>query len=79
MKKVTLILSAVMAFLVLTSQSCETHEPVSASGVKKATVDVETNSDGYTNEQGNIVSRYDKDDDIGAIKYLYVISAYSGP
>jgi hypothetical protein len=51
---------------------------MSASGVTKASVKVPTGSDGLTVEQRNITERLKKDNDPGAIKHLYVISAYSG-
>lgn len=61
--------------------SCETPDtstPVSASGVKQTKVDVEVGSDGLTVEQRQIGERYKVDNEIGAVKHLYVISAYSG-
>ena len=50
----------------------------SASGVKKATVTVQTNSEGLTAEQQNIGDRLREDNKPGSVKHLYVISAYSG-
>lgn len=52
--------------------------PQSASGVKKASVQVETDSNGHTVEQNNIAKRLEQDNKPGSIKHLYVISAYSG-
>ena len=51
---------------------------VSTSGVKKADVTVTTNADGRTSEQENIIGKLAADNKIGAIKHLYIISAYSG-
>lgn len=53
-------------------------EEVSSGGVKKASVKVETGADGLTIEQRNVAERLKRDNDIGSIKHLYVISAYSG-
>ena len=52
--------------------------PVSASGVKKAEVEVPTNPTGHTIEQENILERVRRDNKPGSVKHLYVISAYSG-
>lgn len=68
-------------FFALTAESCqETAEtaPTASSGVAKATVQVNTGSDGLTVEQRNIKDRLLADNKPGSIKHLYVISAYSG-
>lgn len=52
--------------------------PQSASGVTKADVVVPTGPDGLTAEQRNIRDRLVEDNKPGAIKHLYVISAFSG-
>jgi hypothetical protein len=58
--------------------SCR-EEPVTASGsVSKKTVEVATDGDGWTTEQKNIAERLKRDNKVGAIKHLYVISPYSG-
>lgn len=46
--------------------------------VKKATANVEVGADGMTSEQVNVKRRLEEDNKIGAIKHLYIISAYSG-
>ncbi len=77
--KIFLILSALFV-LVATScctSNCDTSV-MSNSGVEQATVKVETDVNGHTAEQNNIMARYKNDNKVGAIKYLYVISAYSG-
>lgn len=53
-------------------------EPVSSSGVQKAMAEVQTDADGHTTEQVNILERYKRDNLVGSIKHLYIISAYSG-
>jgi hypothetical protein len=64
--------------LPLTLLSCR-EEPVTASGaVSKKTVEVATDGDGWTTEQKNIAERLRRDNKVGAIKHLYVISPYSG-
>lgn len=59
------------------SSSCEA-DPESASGLKRATVQVPTQSNGLTVEQQNVRDRLLMDNKPGAIKHLYVISAFSG-
>jgi uncharacterized protein YcfL len=48
------------------------------NGVKQVKAEVATNSAGITVEQQNISDRLEEDNKPGAIKHLYVISAYSG-
>jgi hypothetical protein len=74
--------SFLIAILVATTFSvgCTRQPPAqSVSGVKVAYVGkVETDEKGQTVEQRNIIDRIKADNDLGAIKHLYVISAYSG-
>ena len=74
--------SAMLLLFVVGVTSCGTNigtgEPKSASGVEKVTAKVNTGSDGMSVEQRNIVNRLKEDNTPGAIKHLYVISAYSG-
>lgn len=76
------ILSAVAVGVVMQGSSVfgtTTNDSiVSTSGVKKADVTVTTNADGRTSEQENIIGKLEADNKIGAIKHLYIISAYSG-
>lgn len=68
-----------LASLVALDPDCDSSSPpVSSSGVSKATVKVPVGADGLTVEQRNIGDRLKKDNEPGAIKHLYVISAYSG-
>jgi len=53
-------------------------DPVSTSGVTKASVQVQTGPDGMTIEQRNVSNRLRADNKPGSIKHLYVISPYSG-
>lgn len=50
----------------------------SESGVKKASTTVQTDLNGNTIEQSNIINRLKEDNKPGSIKHLYIISAYSG-
>jgi hypothetical protein len=68
----------VLICIIISGCSTNYAEPVSASNVKKATVEVETNKNGHTTEQANIIERYHRDNKVGSLKHLYVISAYSG-
>lgn len=82
MKKSILVVIASAFMLVLMSNSgCETEKqrsPTSDAGVQKIHADITVGSDGKTAEQRNIEHRYEVDNEIGAIKHLYVISAFSG-
>lgn len=80
MKKVAYIfLLALLYISTMGVNGCNgTTTPQSASGVSKAEVHVQTDKDGLTIEQRNVSQRILQDNKIGAIKHLYVISAYSG-
>jgi hypothetical protein len=59
--------------------ACFNKSVQSVSGTKMATVGkVDTNTKGLTTEQQNITDRIKMDNKVGAIKHLYVVSAYSG-
>lgn len=79
MKTIKFLTLTLGAVLIMTScLEKKNTKPISSSGVKKATVKVKTNSSGLTTEQENIKNRYKVDNEIGSVKHLYVISAYSG-
>lgn len=76
MKKTLAIAILVIAFGFFAACSQEVQ---SISGTKMATAKrVKTGPDGLTIEQHNIAGRIDMDNQVSAIKHLYVISAYSG-
>lgn len=56
----------------------ETGQQKSDSGVQKASVQIKTDAQGHTSEQVNIMQRLERDNEIGSVKHLYVISSYSG-
>lgn len=76
MRKWTLLSLPVIALLCMGNSGCDA--PQSRSGVGTAAVKVTAGTDGLTTEQRNIRDRYKLDNEIGSIKHLYVISAYSG-
>lgn len=80
MRKILGLLLVMSMFVLMSNSGCETQraETETNSGVKKATVKVQTNADGNTVEQGKISDRVTNDNKPGAIKYLYCISPYSG-
>ena len=77
MKKVLLVAISILA-LAACGQGKTKQVPVSDSGVAKASAKVKVGADGLTVEQRNVKERLKRDNDIGALKHLYVISAYSG-
>lgn len=76
MKKIFYLSFALVAFLL--SSCSEVSQPKSSSGVSKASTTVQTDQNGNTVEQRNIMERLKRDNLAGSIKHLYVISAYSG-
>jgi hypothetical protein len=79
MRKFTTIFCVIIiALITMSNTGCENKEMKSDTGVKKASAVVKAGSDGLTAEQRNVKKRLEKDNEVGAIKHLYVISAYSG-
>ena len=77
-----LVVLALVALAGFLSIGCGLYSPPaqqrSASGVTATTAQVTKGSDGLTIEQRNVRDRLTEDNKPGAIKHLYVISAYSG-
>ena len=68
-----------LAILLLTAcDQADVNKAKSSSGISKVSVKIPIGADGLTAEQRNISERLKNDNDPGAIKHLYVISAYSG-
>ena len=68
-----------MITLVLISSGCgDEKQQKSDSGAIKATTHIKTDAEGHTVEQTNIIERLQRDNQIGEVKHLYVISSYSG-
>lgn len=80
MKRYLVMLACCIMCLSLISADggCDSKEARSASGVAKATVKVNTDSNGHTVEQANYMERIKRDNEVGSIKHLYVISPFSG-
>lgn len=70
--------TALFGLTFIGADGCGDKPPASSSGVNKATVAVQTGSDGLTTEQRNVAERLKADNKPGSILHLYVISAYSG-
>lgn len=79
MKKLSAVLCAFLLLPILmgADEGCG-QAPKSASGANKANAKIALDSGGLTAEQRNIKERLEDDNKPGAIKHLYVISAYSG-
>lgn len=56
----------------------QAQPPVADSGVKKVTAKVKVQANGMTVEQSNVRKRLEAENMPGAVKHLYLISAYSG-
>lgn len=74
MKKLILIL----LLSVVACDDLSSSNVSSDSGAQKASVKIQTDADGWTIEQKNIAARLKADNTPGAIKHIYVISAFSG-
>jgi hypothetical protein len=73
--------SMVMLFLIatITLLSCGIpNQQKSDSGVEKATVKIKTDINGKTIEQKNIIERLTRDNDLGSLKHLYIVSSFTG-
>lgn len=75
MKAIICILSIA---LLTACNDAGTYQQKSDSGVTKASVQVQTDGNGKTIEQENIIERLKRDNQPGSIKHLYVISSYTG-
>lgn len=79
MKKIAaFVLVGLAAFICLGADGCDDQKAQSASGVSQVSVNVPKGPDGLTAEQRNVRDRLVMDNTPGAIKHLYIISAYSG-
>lgn len=67
-----------MLVLIQACSDIPANQQKSDSGVQKASTKVQTDANGRTIEQENIIKRLKHDNDIGAIKHLYIISSYTG-
>jgi hypothetical protein len=68
----------VVALCALVLSCGPSHPPVTSSGIGQAQADVVVGPSGMTVEQENVKRRVEEDNKPGAVKYLYVLSAYSG-
>lgn len=80
MKKLRLFSGICLVSLTLMSSGCDQRsgQQKSDSGVAKASVEVKTDAEGHTVEQKNIMERLIRDNKVGEVKHLYVISSYTG-
>ena len=78
MKQITI--TAIIA-LIIGLSSCDLNnqkQQTSDSGVTKASVHIKTDAEGHTIEQKNIMERLKRDNSVGEVKHLYIISSYTG-
>lgn len=73
-------LPILMAFLLFGCDNIDPNRqvPTSTTGIHEATANIQVQANGLTIEQDNIKSRLEEDNKPGSVKYLYIISAYSG-
>src|SRR5882672_6183536 len=76
MIKIFLILAAVLSLTACNMPA--PAPPTSTTGVHEAKAEVKVQASGYTTVQENVNRRLQEDNKPGAVKHLYVISAYSG-
>ena len=73
------VVALVLATVIGCGGGCQPPKAQSVSGVRMAEVGkVQTDDKGRTIEQRNIIDRITLDNDLGTVRHLYVISAYSG-
>lgn len=70
----------IVTFILVSLISCDINstQQKSDSGVTKATTAVQTDANGRTIEQENIIERLKRDNLPGSVKHLYIISSYTG-
>ena len=78
MKPVIYCIALLFSLLVMSCNQLTRPQATSDSGVVKASVQVQTDANGQTIEQKNIIERYKRDNMPGSIKHLYIISPISG-
>ena len=78
MTNLKMVVLFLMATVVFTSCNLDTTQQKSDSGVEKASVKIKTDANGQTIEQKNIIERLQRDNDLGSLKHLYVISSFTG-
>lgn len=76
--KILSILTICLIFMSASSCDFNPKPPTSDSGIAKASAKIQVQSNGLTIEQNQVSKRLIEDNKVGSIKYLYVISAYSG-
>ena len=69
---------ALFTIFVLVLSACGPQRPQSSSGVAKVTAKIQPQANGLTVEQDNVSTRLTRDNKVGSIKHLYVISAMTG-
>ena len=72
------IFSIILISLFFVACDYGAYQQKSDSGVTKASTAVQTDANGKTIEQENIIERLKRDNMPGSIKHLYVISSYTG-
>lgn len=72
------VLAIIAIMFCLPSCGGKIEQQTSDSGVTKASVKIETDADGHTIEQKNIMERLKRDNSVGEVKHLYIISSYTG-
>lgn len=78
MKNFIITALLITASFLVSSCDFDGPEPISASEIKKATVQVKTDPNGNSVEQLNIIKRLEVDNQPGSVKHLYIISPLSG-
>jgi hypothetical protein len=78
MKRTIIAILAIFAIALSTTSCVNPTQQKSDSGITKASVKIKTDAEGHSIEQSRIMERLKRDNSVGEVKHLYVISAYSG-
>lgn len=68
----------ILSILFFVSCDYNPQQAISDSGVRKASIAVKTDDKGHTVEQNNYMERVKRDNELGSVKHLYIISSYTG-
>lgn len=75
---ITVILLGLVSLALIGVNACDDGIIQSAGGVSMVTANIDVSDQGLTLEQLNVKHRLELENQLGSLKHLYIISAYSG-